>query len=330
MIFGGKSSEFYVSLKTAETMLSALDREKYEITLIGITREGSWHLVKDLYGRLTEQVISEGEAVFADLGKGCFLIGKEAYKPERVLIAMHGEYGEDGRVQGLLDIMGLRYAGADSFSSSLCMDKHLAKLVAISVGVRVAEYFVVHKSDFDMELCLKEGERIGYPLFVKPARCGSSVGVRRVTRPCRLEEAIKNSLLYSDKVLIEKEITGTETEAGVIIKNGKILNYSVGQLSCGGEFYDYFEKYENKRTEYRIPAKISEKTEKELGECLKKLVTALEIKGYARLDFFVTEKEEIVFNEVNTLPGFTEFSMLPMLFKHRGIEKGQLLDILLF
>jgi D-alanine--D-alanine ligase len=310
-------------------MLSALDYEKYEISKIGITKEGRWLFVscppKDI---LRDSWQKDARDVLVDFNNGGFLIEGFLYKPKKVIIAMHGEYGEDGRVQGLLDMLDIDYIGCDSFASSLSMDKHLTKLVAKSVGVPVARSFLVNNARQDSEI-LEKARWLGYPLFVKPCRAGSSVGVSRVKNEDELINAINYAHQYCNRVLIEEEIVGTETEVGVLVDVENVTLSEIGQLKHNGEFYTYYEKYEGGKTEYIIPAKITDKTKKELGECLKKLVFALDIRGYARFDFFVKHSGDIVFNEVNTLPGFTESSMLPMLFKHRGISKTQLLDRLI-
>lgn len=329
LIFGGKSNEYSVSLKTACSMLYALDYEKYEVSKIGITREGKWLFTNcSTDDILRDSWQKNARDVMINFNNGGFLVDGKLYKPNKALIAMHGEYGEDGRVQGLLDMMGVDYIGCDSFASSLAMDKHLTKLVAKSAGVPVARGLLVNKSSSKTEISEKAKE-LGYPLFVKPCRAGSSVGVSRVKRESELINAIEIAQNYCPRVLVEEEIIGTETEVGVLVDGESITVSEIGQLKHGGEFYTYFEKYEGGKTEYIIPAKIAEKTKKELGECLKKLIFALDIKGYARFDFFVKNDGSFVFNEVNTLPGFTESSMLPMLFKHRGIDKTQFLDRLI-
>lgn len=329
LIFGGKSNEYQVSLSTAYNMLCSLDEGKYDIFVIGITKEGKWYRVKAKKEAILEDHWQRGaEPILIDLNKGAFIAGKSHYKPDKVLLAMHGEMGEDGRMQGLFDLMGIEYVGCDSFSSSLCMDKHLTKLVARESGVPVARDIVVHRGFNEAEV-LRKARKLGYPLFVKPCRCGSSVGVTRVRKEAELLEAIFTALKYSSKVLVEEEIKGTETEVGVIVRDGKASISEIGQLRHSGEFYDYFEKYEGKRTEYIVPAKISEKTKKELGECLKKLIFALEIKDYARFDFFVRENGSLVFNEVNTLPGFTKDSLFPMLYQACGVDRQALLDLLI-
>lgn len=329
LIFGGKSNEYDVSLSSAYSMLCALDFEKYEISKIGITKEGRWlfadcpptNILKNTWQKNAKDVL-------IDFNNGGFLVDGRLYKPDKALIAMHGEYGEDGRVQGLLDMLDIDYIGCDSFASSLSMDKHLTKLVAKSVGVPVARWFLVNKSSKEAEI-LEKAKCLGYPLFVKPCRAGSSVGVSRVKHEGELISAIEIAKNYCPRVLVEKEVVGTETEVGVLVDKESITVSEIGQLKHKGEFYTYYEKYEGGKTEYIIPAKITEKTKKELGECLKKLIFALDINGYARLDFFVKGDGSFIFNEVNTLPGFTESSMLPMLFMHRGIDKTQLLDRLI-
>ena len=328
VIFGGKSSEYFVSLRSAFGVLSHLDGEKYDIVRVGITRGGAWYLFDGDNGEILADTWHKGAVipVTLDVSSGQLLVlDKQIYAIDVDVFfpVMHGEYVEDGRLQGLFDICGVKYVGCGAFASHICMDKALTKDVAKRCGIRVSKGVGWEEG---MSL---EGLGFAYPVFVKPCMGGSSVGVCRVKNEGELRSAIERARLVCPRVLIEEEIVGREVEVGVLEAGGKLTVSPVGMIRHGGEFYGYEEKYNSLDNEYIIPAPMSEKTAKYIQECAKKLFLRLGCRGLSRFDFFVLENGDVVFNEVNTMPGFTEGSMFPMLFRAEGMEFERLLDCLL-
>lgn len=332
LIFGGKSNEYEVSLSSAYNVLCALEKGKYEIVKIGITKAGRWYLFSGKNEEIKSGAWVKGRCkrVFVDFARGILAAGRRKIKPDIVLPIMHGEYGEDGRIQGIFEALGIKCAGCCAFSSHICMDKHLAKLIASECGVKVAKYAVLHKNDRgSVQKAQNFANENGYPVFVKPSCGGSSVGVSLVKNDGELTVALDSAFAVSPKILIEEKIDGVETEVGVLEKCGEFEISVAGQLTHRGEFYTYEEKYKNGKTEYIIPAEINEKTKKELEECLKKLYFAFGISGFCRFDFFVKPDGTLIFNEVNTIPGFTHDSLFPKMWQYSGYSLTKILDIAL-
>ncbi len=361
VIFGGKSSEYEVSLRSAYAVLCHLSKEKYDLVRLGITKGGEWYIFEGENEKiLTDTWQGDGCApVTVDLSNGHLIVlEKDVYAIhiDLFLPILHGGYGEDGRLQGLFDIAGGKYVGCSSFVSHICMDKRLTKMLASSLGVPVARdlcnaKFKMQNAKFtsylshtnlpmavtlsleweDAECGARDeewGKNFTYPVFVKPAMGGSSVGVTKVERREELDNAVSLALEYGD-VLIEEEIDGDEVEIGVLELSGKIAVSPVGMIRHGGEFYDYETKYLCGENEYLIPAPIDEKTTEVIREYARRLFIGLGCEGFGRFDFFVKKNGEVVFNEVNTLPGFTDISMFPKLFMSMGYSFEELLDAII-
>ena len=348
VIFGGKSSEYEVSLRSAYGVISHIDREKYHVLRLGITQNGEWYIFdgKDEEILKGEWQKSKVVPVTLDLtGGGLILLGDErrTVAVDLYLPILHGEFCEDGRLQGLFDIAGAKYVGCGAFASHLCMDKILTKAVAREIGVRVAEHAIVNakcrmqnakwkmqngmvnaelnvKADCDWEITL--------PAFVKPAMCGSSVGVARVERAEDLPLAVEAALEYGERALIEEEICGFEVEIGALEVDGDLILSHVGTVKHKGIFYDYDTKY-NGENEYIIPAPLDEDVAERIRENARALYFALGCRGLARFDFFVKKNKDVVFNEVNTMPGFTEKSMFPMMFAGVGLDYAAVVDAMI-
>ena len=320
VIFGGKSSEYEVSLRSAFGVLCNLDYEKYEVIRVGVTKKGEWYIFEGENERILNDTW-QGDGcvpVTFDLTSGSLLaLGKDVYAIDVDVFfpIMHGELVEDGRLQGLFDVCGAKYVGCNSFASHICMDKYLAKRVAQSLGICVAREYT--------ESC-----EIVYPVFVKPRMCGSSIGVSRVEGKEELPAALEKAKSYGGGVIIEEEIKGGEVEIGVLEVGGELVISPGGTVKHGGKFYGYEEKYHSENNRYIIPAPIGEEQAKYLQECAKKLFFALGCRGLARFDFFVCEDGRVVFNEVNTMPGFTSVSMYPMLMKAAGVTYREIIDCL--
>ena len=336
LIFGGKSKEYEVSLMSAECVLKYIDREKYAVNLLGITRDGMWYIY---YG--DEQRIGTGEwaedkrkypVAFCPNTKK-LIYGdnfEKSLRPDLVLPMVHGGYGEDGRIQGLFNIMGIDCRGVDVDGAVLTLNKHITKLIAKEMSVPVADFYILRRDeDISLNYIYRAAEELTYPLFVKADSGGSSIGVFKVKTRDELLYRINDAFAHSSVVLLEKAIKGAEVEIGVIEKNGELHLGKIGQISHGSEFYDYITKYKKGDSVCVIPAKISEKCEKTIREYARKLFVGALCRGFCRIDFFVTENEDVIFNEINAIPGFTSGSMFPLLMqdKERGIG-GVIDDIL--
>ena len=340
VLFGGMSPEHEVSLRSAEAVLGHMDEEKYDILPVGITKAGQWILYgsKD-YSRLpTGQWLDEPancEAVISPVrGQGLLCFEGETVVRRQVDVVfpvLHGENGEDGAMQGLLQLAGIPYVGPHISASAVSMDKTLTKLVADKAGVTQAAWQLVRRGDLQarLEQTLDSlEERFAYPMFVKPSGTGSSVGVSKAADRQALENALKAAAVFDDKVLVEEFIRGAEVEVAVMGNDSPMASVC-GEIDAGADFYDYEAKYITDTSTAYIPARISEDVGERVREAAVRIYSAIGCQGLSRVDFFVTEDERVVFNEINTLPGFTSISMYPKLFEASGIPYGQLIDELL-
>ena len=332
VIFGGRSTEYEVSLRSVSTLLNHLNREKYNLHIIGITKKGKWYLFQGEEKTIINDTWENEKKTEINLSinEGAFLTedGKKI-KPNKVFVMMHGEDGEDGKIQAMLELARIKYVGCDSFSSALCMDKELAKKIANGMGISVANDIVINKNDYDIKNIISRSNRLGYPLFVKTARGGSSVGVRKTNNEKELKKAIRELFNLCPKLIIEKYIKGSEIEVAVLEKNGEIIAIGCGQIKYTSEFYDYNSKYKCDQNQYVIPANIDTGLRKKLFNIAKRLFFAFGCSDLSRIDFFITEQGKIIFNEINTLPGFTSISMYPMIMEKQGISVSHLIDKLL-
>lgn len=341
VLFGGISPEHEVSLRSAESVLSNLDETKYEIFPVGITRDGKWMLFggRD-YGMLPGSVWETHPdnipaAISPVRGQGllCFREGwVTAQKLDVAFPVLHGENGEDGAMQGLLQMAGIPYVGSHVSASAVAMDKTLTKLVADHAGIPQARWELVLKERLaeGMEGILQKLEGcFQYPMFVKPAGTGSSVGVSKVWNRAGLAEALTHAARYDRKVLVEEFIDGREIEVAVMGNDAPVASVC-GEIDSGVEFYDYDAKYITDTSVAYIPGRIPEAVAQQVRDYAVKVYSALGCQGLSRVDFFVTFAENrVVFNEINTLPGFTSISMYPKLFEASGVPYSKLLDRLL-
>ena len=341
VLFGGMSPEHAVSLRSAESVLNNLDREKYDIFPVGITKEGKWYL----FGGEDYSVLPGGNwencsencpvAISPVRGDGllCFTEdGVRRVKLDVVFPVLHGENGEDGAMQGLLQIAGIPYVGPHVSASAVAMDKTLTKLVVDQIGQVQAAWHLVRRSDLryhSQQILDTLESRFAYPMFVKPAGTGSSVGVSKAMDRAALENALQTAATFDDKVLVEEFICGREVEVAVMGNDSPIASIC-GEIDSGADFYDYDAKYITDTSVAYIPARIDEEVAEQVRDAAVKIYSAIGCQGLSRVDFFVTyEDNRVVFNEINTLPGFTSISMYPKLFDGSGIPYGQLLDELL-
>ena len=341
VLFGGISPEHEVSLRSAESVLNNMDPEKYNIFPVGITKEGQWILFggEDYSVLPTQQWLNEPRncrAVISPIrGEGLLCFREDAVIRETVDVVfpvLHGENGEDGAMQGLLQMAGIPYVGPHVSASAVAMDKTLTKLVADNAGIPQAAWQLVRNSDLQtrMDAILNEAEgRFTYPVFVKPAGTGSSVGVSKAATREELANALQQAGVFDEKILIEEFIDGREVEIAVMGNRSPMASV-VGEIDSGAEFYDYEAKYVTDTSVAYIPARISDHVAEQLREMAVKVYKAIGCYGLSRVDFFVTHADSrIVFNEINTIPGFTSISMFPKLFAASGIPYGTLIDQLL-
>ena len=341
VLFGGMSPEHDVSLRSAEAVLNNLDKEKYEIFPVGITKTGRWLLFggtdySQLPGGAWEDHPDNRPAVIAPaFGASLLTISGERMLSNQIDVVfpvLHGENGEDGAMQGLLQLSGIPYVGPHVSASAVSMDKTLTKLVADKAGVPQAAWQLVRRGDLDarLEQTLDTLEgRFQYPMFVKPSGTGSSVGVSKATDRTALAQALTAAAVYDEKVLVEEFIRGREVEVAVM-GNASPVASVCGEIDSGADFYDYEAKYITDTSTSYIPARIDEDVAEQVREAAVKIYSAIGCCGLSRVDFFVTyDDNKVVFNEINTLPGFTSISMYPKLFDASGIPYSQLLDELL-
>ena len=341
ILFGGISPEHEVSLRSAESVLNNIDHEKYNVFPVGITKDGDWLLFggKD-YAELPAGIWAENPAncraaISPIRGQGLLRFEGDCVVRERIDVVfpvMHGRNCEDGAVQGLLQIAGIPYVGPHIAASAVSMDKTLTKLVVDHAGVPQAAWHLVRSSELEHRMgYLVEvlEEKFSYPMFVKPAGTGSSVGVSKAANREGLCAALHAAAAFDEKILVEEFINGREIEVAVMGNSSPVASIC-GEIDSGAEFYDYEAKYVTDTSIAYIPARISEEVEEAVRELAVKVYSAIGCQGLSRVDFFVTHADNrIIFNEINTLPGFTSISMYPKLFSASGIAYSQLIDELL-
>ncbi len=341
VLFGGISPEHEVSLRSAESVLNNLDKSKYNVFPLGITKEGDWIL----FGGEDYSMLPKGTwkthtgnrraAISPVRGQGVLSFEGETIVRERIDVVfpvLHGENGEDGAMQGLLQMAGIPYVGPHVAASAVAMDKTLTKLVVDHAGVPQAAWQLVRASELDnhMENTLSQLEmRFRYPMFVKPAGTGSSVGVSKATDRETLRAALLCAAKYDRKILVEEFIHGREIEVAVMGNDNPVASIC-GEIDSGADFYDYDAKYITDTSTAYIPARISDEVAEIVREAAVRVYSAIGCQGLSRVDFFVTyEENRVVFNEINTIPGFTSISMYPKLFEASGIPYPQILDELI-
>ncbi len=341
VLFGGMSPEHEVSLRSAESVLNNIDKDKYNVFPVGITKEGNWIL----FGGKDYSTLPTGEwknhpnnrqaAISPVRGQGLLSFEGDCVVRERIDVVfpvLHGENGEDGAMQGLLQLADIPYVGPHISASAVAMDKTLTKLVVDQAGVVQAKWHLVRASEMEhrMDAILEAlEEKFRYPMFVKPAGTGSSVGVSKATDRAALEKALLSAGAFDEKVLVEEFIHGREIEVAVMGNENPMASIC-GEIDSGADFYDYDAKYITDTSVAYIPARIDADVEEVVREAAVKVYQAIGCQGLSRVDFFVTyDDNRVVFNEINTLPGFTSISMYPKLFAASGIPYGELIDELL-
>jgi D-alanine-D-alanine ligase len=354
VLFGGRSSEHEVSLMSAQSVLDALDSEKYEIVQIGITKQGRWLIARDAVDQLIESASATGAlegdiegtasvTLLAEPGRRGELVpaGSDAVLPvesrldrplDVVFPLIHGQSGEDGALQGLFELGGVAYVGAGVLGSAVGMDKAVAKALWIAAGLPVGPHLVFKLSEWRDEATRLKGEvasQIGFPCFVKPANSGSSIGISKVHALEELEAAIEAAFQYDVKLLVEAAIVGRELECAVLGNDAPEASV-VGEIIPGHEFYDYEDKYFDDKVALVVPADLPNETATQIQELAVAAFVAIDADGMGRVDFFLDrESGEIYLNEINTIPGFTRMSMYPRLWEATGVSFSELCDRLI-
>lgn len=339
VVFGGMSPEHSISRKSVTSVLNNLDKNKYDISVIGITQNGAWYLYTGDYSKIEngeweEDYNNKKKAVISPDSEDKAIIVFDENKTDKIPVdvifpVLHGEYGEDGTIQGLFELAKIAYVGMGVMASANGMDKTSSKIVFDSVGIPQAAWVVVNSTDnFEMKMDEIES-KLGYPCFVKPARTGSSVGVGKAHNRKELKDALENASKFDRKILVEENIDGHEVECAVL-GNDDVKATTVGEIVPTVEFYDFDAKYNDNSTMLKIPADIPNETIEIIKEYAVKAFKALDGSGLSRVDFFVKHSDgSVVLNEINTLPGFTNISMYPKLWGASGIEYSELLDKLI-
>lgn len=350
VVFGGRSSEHAVSCATAASVLEALDRERYDVLPVGIATDGHWVLAPDDPSRFrlepghTPQVDTAGSSVIVPTSAtDKRLVVHEPGQPPRslgevdvVFPLLHGPFGEDGTIQGMLDLADVRYVGSGVAASAAMMDKHLMKVVFVAAGLPVGPYVVITDREWltDPDAAMARASELTWPVFVKPARAGSSMGITRVLQPDGLRAAIEAARVHDPKVLVEQGVFGREIECGVLDGHGAQPPRASELGECivvkGHEFYDFAAKY-LAADDVRLitPAEVDPPVAARIRRMAVEAFLAAGCEGLARVDFFLTEAGDVLINEVNTMPGFTPSSMYPRMWAASGLAYPDLIDELI-
>jgi D-alanine---D-serine ligase len=336
ILFGGNSSEYTVSLHSAYSVIKHLDNKKYETILIGITRDGNWYRYKGSINNISDDTwYMDSNCYPAILSPsrnhhGIIEFHENGVVHTTIDVAfpiMHGRYGEDGTMQGLIELAGIHLVGCDTASSALCMDKDLAHKIVSLTGVKVPAVIILHGEKKTEEL-YRLTENLNYPLYVKPIKAGSSFGITKISKKEDLLEAVKTASIYDVNVIIEENIEGFEVGCAVMGYQDLTIG-EVDEIELVDGFFDYTEKYTLKTSRIHMPARVDKDIAIKVKETAAIIYKALGCKGFARVDMFLTPKGELVFNEVNTIPGFTAHSRYPSMMKGIGLTFPEILDNLI-
>lgn len=338
VLFGGRSGEHEVSLASAASVIRALDPEKYEVVPIGISKDGRW-LVGTGAQKMLPEVLRTGERVFLPPDPTAATIvpvaqgeGRPSITVDVVFPVLHGTFGEDGTIQGFLELAGLPYVGPGVLSSAVGMDKDVQKRLFEQEGLPVVPYLAIRRSDWERDPAVVTKlikKKFTFPVFVKPATLGSSVGMTCVKTPRELAAAMNTAAEFALKILVEKNVTAREIEVAVL-GNDKIEASIPGEIVPHREFYDYTAKYLEDGTQLIIPAKLTKKQKAQFQDFAVRAFRAIDGAGMARCDFFLEKKTGKIFvNELNTIPGFTSISMYPKLWEASGVPYSKLIDRLI-
>lgn len=338
VIFGGASSEYEVSLRSAASVLRNINREKYNIFTLGITKDGRWLYYEGDIDSIENNTWQEKNTVSAiispDKMEKALLVFKdgaeEKIKIDVIFPVMHGKNGEDGTIQGIFEMADIAYVGCTPLAGAMCMDKAITNTICDAANIPQAKWASFTKYEFlnnkvDLE---KIVDYLKFPIFVKPANAGSSVGITKAHDNSELKKALEIAFKEDRKVVLEETLVGREIECAVM-GNDEPIASCIGEILPTAEFYDYEAKYVDNSTGLAIPAKLPEGVEVKVQEAAKNAYLALNCSGLSRVDFFLLENGDICLNEINTLPGFTSISMFPKLFGEVGVPYNELIDKLI-
>lgn len=316
IIFGGNSSEHDVSCISAKSIVNNIDLRLFNVTLCGISKDNSWYIYNDEIQSLDETWLKKNIQQIDNITT--FLKGFDVVFP-----IIHGNNGEDGKLQGLLDLFGIKYVGSKTLASAMGMDKEISKILFEHLSIKQVPYIAINE-----EYDLKQIEnQIDYPMIVKPANGGSSIGIKKANNKKELKKAINEALKYDKKVIIEKFIKARELEIAIIENKNKLVTSCIGEIIPSNEFYDYKAKYKSD-SKLIIPANINDETKTKIQEFAIKIFKNMNAKNYARIDFFL-DNNDLYINEINTIPGFTKDSMYPKLIMNLGISYQNLITKLI-
>lgn len=335
VIFGGASSENVVSCRSAYTILSNIDRDQYDIITVGITMEGQWYLYEGAWEAIRDNmwigphnkrvVLSASQKCLHVLGDGTY----ETMPIDVVFPVLHGKNGEDGTIQGLFELAKLPYVGCGVLSSAVSMDKVYTKLLVDGLGIAQAPYVYVQSAQ-EVEDLKEQIYGLCFPVYVKASRSGSSKGVYKVENYGRLKAAVAEALHYDSKVLIEEGIVGREIECAVLQSGDEYIASYPGEILADDTFYSFDAKYNNPQSRTEVRPDLPEEVAEEIRRSAVEIFKRLDCRSLSRVDFFVEkDTNRVIFNEINTLPGFTSISMYPMMMKEAGIEIHELVNRLI-
>lgn len=341
VIFGGQSSEHVVSCMSAVNVLNHIDRNTYEVLIVGITQEGRWLLVESA-AQIEDESWREGrvQAVLSPDAADQAVMVIDGEKLEKIKVdgafpVLHGLFGEDGTIQGLFELARIPYVGCGVLASAVCMDKFFTKIIADRVGVRQAAYEPVLREEISdaeglTEAARRVERRFSYPVFIKPSNSGSSRGVSKAEDRTQLEAGLTEAGRHDRKILVEEMITGREVECAVFGSGAEPVTASgVGEILAAADFYDFEAKYYNSESKTVINPELPGDSAERVRTAAAEIFKAVDGYGLARVDFFVTAEGAVIFNEINTMPGFTAISMYPKLFEAAGISKTELVTRLI-
>jgi D-alanine-D-alanine ligase len=328
LVFGGQSGEHEVSCVSAYNVLKVIDSEKYQVTTIGITKKGKWYLYAGDYEKIKDG--SWEEDIMHLTGDFSFFADPIFSYIDVFFPVLHGPMGEDGTIQGVFEMLNKPYVGCGVLSSAVGMDKVFSKVMFESVGIPTGKYFYFRENQWqkEKENLMDQAEKaLGYPIFVKPANMGSSVGISKAHDRQELLESVELALVFDRKIILEAFVKGREIECAVLEEDGQVKASIPGEVIPSKEFYDYEAKYSDQEdSKVVIPAQIDEKAMAQIRDYAVKAFEAIEGSSLSRVDFFLTDSGDIFINEVNTLPGFTNISMYPKMWEATGIEYKDLVE----
>lgn len=334
ILFGGCSSEYDVSLVSATSVIKNIKKDKYNLLMIGITRDGDFYLYNgDVNNIEKDEWLNEKDAKRITISTNrsdhgiIVLETNEIIQIDVAFPVLHGQNGEDGRLQGLLELAGIKYVGCDMTSSAICMDKYLAHEIVSSNGYLSPISYLFNEKD-SYEMIENKIRNLHFPLFVKPLKAGSSFGITKIKTISELKEALKEAFKYDNKVIIEENVDGFEVGCAVL-GTDKLIIGEVDEIELEDGFFDYFEKYNLKTSKIHLPARISKEERERIKDTALAIYKILGCSGFARVDMFYTKDKKIVFNEVNTIPGCTSHSRYPSMLKEIGIPFEEVIDCLI-